>query len=154
MGLLDGLMGALGQGGASDFIQRYERGAPWDGVSDQEASQHYERVAGALPASDYRQAAEDAFQRLSPDQRRDLHAHLEDQARRQDFNVPSPLPGTQQGDPGALADLAAHLHGSGPGVLQGLLGGGAGGAFSHPLAKAALAGIAAMAMKRAFGNRR
>lgn len=151
MGLLEGLVGAMGQQGAGDFIRRYERGAPWDGIDEREALDHYGRVAGALEPEEYRQSAEEAFSRFSPEERRQLGEHLTEQARRQDFSVGDPDQG-RLADPRALADLTSHLHGAGPGVLRGLLGGGRGGALSNPLAKAALAGIAAMAMKRAMGG--
>ncbi len=151
MGLLEGLLGAMGPQGAGDFIRRYERGAPWDGIDDREALDHYGRVAGALGPEEYRQSAEDAFSRFSPDERRQLGQHLAQQARRQDFSVGEPDPGRLD-DPRELADMTSRLHGAGPGVLRGLLGAGGGGALSNPLAKAALAGIAAMAMKRVMGS--
>lgn len=154
MGLLEGLLGAVGQQGAGDFIQRYERGSPWDGVGDRETLDHYGRVAGALGPEEYRQSAEATFSRFSPDERRQYGQHLAQQARQQDFGVPDDARAYE--DPRALADMTAQLHGAGPGVLRGLLGGGAGGggALANPLAKAALAGIAAMAMKRVMGGGR
>lgn len=157
MGLLDGLLGAVGRQGAGDFIQRYERGAPWDGIDDREALDHYGRVAGALPEDEYRRSAEEAFARFSPDERRQYGELLRQQARRQDFGFQD-LDGDGRDDrlqdPRTLADMTSRLHGAGPGVLRGVLGGGGGGALSNPLAKAALAGIAAMAMKRVMGGGR
>lgn len=159
MGLLDGLLGAMGQQGAGDFVQRYERGAPYDGIGEGETLDHYGRVAGALPPEEYRRSAEEAFARFSPQERRQYGEHLRQQARRQDFGFQD-LDGDGQDDrlqdPGVLADMTSRLHGAGPGVLRGVLGGGGGGggALSNPLAKAALAGIAAMAMKRVMGGGR
>jgi len=158
MGLLDGLMGALGQRGAGDFIQRFERGAPWDGVDDRETMDAYGRVAGVLPPEEYERSAEDAFARFSPEERRQFGRHLREQAHRQDFGFPDLDDDGQDDrlqDPRTLARMTSRLHGAGPGVLRGMLGGGgAGGTFSNPLAKAALAGIAAMAMKRFMGGGR
>ncbi len=155
MGLLDGLMGAIGgQQGAGDFIRRFERGAPWDGVDDRETLETYGRVSKALPADEYRHAAEETFARFSPEERRQFAEHLQQQARRQDFSFPDLVGGASPErvqEPGMLAELTSRLHGAGPGVLRGLLGGG-GGALSSPLARAALAGIAAMAMKRFMGG--
>jgi hypothetical protein len=156
MGLLDGLMGAIGgQQGAGDFIRRFERGAPWDGIDDRETLDTYGRVSRALPPDEYRQAAEQTFARFSPDERRRYAEYVQQQARRQDFSFPDLVgdasPDRMQ-DPGTLAELTSRLHGAGPGVLRGLLGGGGGGALSNPLARAALAGIAAMAMKRFMGG--
>jgi hypothetical protein len=155
MGLLDGLLGAMGQQGAGDFIQRFERGAPWDGIGDGEALDHYGRVAGSLPPDEYRQSAQEAFSRFSPDDRRRYGELLQQQARRQDFGLQGVEGGDRLEDPGVLAEMTSRLHGAGPGVLRGILGGGGGGgALSNPLAKAALAGIAAMAMKRVMGRGR
>lgn len=157
MGLLDGLLGAMGQQGAGDFIRRFERGAPWDGIGDHEALEHYGRVAGSLPTDDYRQSAEEAFSRFSPDERRQYGQLLRQQARRQDFGMQDAGEDDERlQDPGVLAEMTSRLHGAGPGVLRGILGGGGagGGALSSPLAKAALAGIAAMAMKRVMGGGR
>src|SRR5262249_8776304 len=77
MGLLDTLLG----GGAQrqhyqDFMQRYEQGRPWEGVSDEEATQHYSNVAQHLDPQDYRAAAEEAVSRLSPDEREELVEHM------------------------------------------------------------------------------
>ncbi len=65
--LLQGLLG----GGAQrqeyeDFTQRYEQGAPWDGISDQEAYERYQTVAGRIPPDVYQESAAEAFSRLSP----------------------------------------------------------------------------------------
>jgi hypothetical protein len=47
------------------------------------------------------------------------------------------------------------MHAEQPGIVQQLLGGGAGGGLlGSPVAKAALAGIAAMAVRRAMGGGR
>lgn len=160
MGLLDGLLGAIGgQQGVGDFIQRFERGAPWDGIDDKETLDNYGRVSRSLPPEEYRQAAEETFSRFSPEERRQFAEHLQQQARRQDFSFPDLVTGAgpdRMQEPGMLAEVTSRLHAAGPGVLRGLLGGGGGGsnALSNPLAKAALAGIAAMAMKRFMGGDR
>ena len=58
-------------------------------------------------------------------------------------------------DPPSLAQATGRLYQQEPGLLGQLLGGGGGGTdvLSHPLAKAALAGIAAMAAKRMMSGR-
>ena len=66
------------------------------------------------------------------------------------------LPGFQGGgmgsyqDPGALAQAMTQAHQRQPDLLQQVLG--PGGALSNPLAKAALAGVAAMAAKQIMGG--
>ena len=168
MGLLDGLMGGLtgGQagagGGIADFIQRFDRGAPYDGIGDKEALDHYGAVAGKLSPQEYRESAEQAFARLSPDERRQFADFL--RSRAQQHGQPFPDANgdgvdDRLQDPRGLAEATARLHERGPGVLRGMLqgsaagGGGAGGLLANPMAKVALAGIAAMAMRRMTGGR-
>jgi hypothetical protein len=56
-------------------------------------------------------------------------------------------------DPRYLARQTAQIHQQQPGLLSQLLGGGgSGGAFGSPVAKAAMAGIAAMAISNAMGG--
>ena len=150
MGLLDGILEAIGPQGAGDFIRRFEQGPPWRGFDDREALEHYGRVAPALPPDEYRLAAEETFARFTPEERRQFGAHLVLRARRQDFGVPD-TEDSRLKDPRTLADLTARLHGAGPGVLRGLLGADGGGPLSSSLARAALGGIAAVAMKRIRG---
>lgn len=153
MGLLETLLG----GGSAqrpqyqDFLQRFEQGRPWEGVSDDEAAQHYSNVAQHLDPQEYRAAAEDALNRLSPDERAELAEHLRSQARQQDVNFPGLHDTPNLEHPGVLATLMSSMHGQQPGILRQLLGGG-GGAQSN-VAKAALAGIAAMGLKKAMGGK-
>ena len=60
-----------------------------------------------------------------------------------------------QRDPGELARMTSRMREQQPGGLAGLLGGGGGmgGMLGNPLAKAALAGIAAMGAKKMMGWR-
>ena len=66
MDLLQGLLGGDQRQGLEDFAGRYEQGAPWDGVGDQEAVDRYKQVAQTLPPDEYEDAARQAFERLSP----------------------------------------------------------------------------------------
>ena len=154
MGMLDALLGQMGgQQGFHDFAQRYDRGAPWDGISDQETAQHYGRIAPQLQGEDYRDAAEQSLSRLSPDERGQLVQHLQGAARQQDLNFPGLHEGGLASDPGMLAGLMSQMHHQQPSLLQQLLGGGGGGgAFANPIAKAAMAGIAAMAVRKMMGG--
>ena len=179
MGLFEGLQSLLGgQGGASgqdrqeqqeqrrdyqDFVGRYEQGAPWEGISDREASQRYDQVASRLSPQEYQESAKEAFARLSPQQRQQFGQYLQQQARQQGVDVPDlnrdGIDDRLQ-DPAYLAQVTGRLQQQQPGLVGQLLGagGGAGGGvgqvLANPLAKAALAGIAAMAVKRMMnGNR-
>ena len=147
-----------------DFTQRYDQGAPWQGISDQEAYDRFQQVGPQLPPDLYEQSAQQAFERLSPQQRLQLGQYLRQQARQQQLNVPDL---NQDGiddrlqDASYLAQATGRLHQQQPGILGQLLGGALGGGgggggqgvLESPIAKAALAGITAMAVKQMMGNR-
>jgi hypothetical protein len=147
MGLLDSLLGGAQGQATQDFLKRYEQGGQ---VSAEEAEQHYGRVTSGMAGDDYREAAEQALSRLSPDQRAELLSHLQGQARSQDVNFPG-LHEAQPHDTGGLASLFSAMHQQQPGMLQRLLGGG-GADPSQPrgsaLGKVALAGIAAIGLRK------
>ncbi len=165
MNMLEQLLGGgQQQQQFQDFSQRYEQGAPWQGISDQEAYNHYQQVAPRVPPDVYQQSAQQAFERLDPQQRSQLGQYLQQQAQQQ--NVPFPQPTNAAGyqDAGYLAQATTQLHQQQPGLLGQLLGGAleGGGAsapqaaqspLASPIAKAALGGIAALAVKQMMGNR-
>ena len=155
MDMLQNILGGQSKDDLSDFINRYQSGQPWEGVSDQEAVDRYGQVATQLPPDQYRDAAEEAFAKLTPEQRAELARMLQSSAQQQQINAPALNQGnlatTAQRDPGALAGAATQIHEQQPNLLQQLLG--QGGALSNPIAKAALAGIAAMAAQRILGGR-
>ena len=82
------------------------------------------------------------------------------QSRRLDLPGLTPVQGQGFGDLDWLANITSQIHQQ-PGLLRDLLGGltgskgtsSSGSLLSSPLAKAALAGIAAMLVKRALGGR-
>src|SRR5215213_11164053 len=137
-----------------DFVNRYDTGAPWDGISDQEAYSRYQQVAPQLSPQMYQESAQEAFSRLTPQQRLQLGQHLQQQTRQQGYNVPDlnrdGIDDRLQ-DPAYLAQATGQLQQQQPGILGDLLGGGGGGGqgmLPSPIAKAALAGIAAVAVKK------
>ncbi len=138
---------------AQDFVSRYEQGPPYEGISDEEAYHNYRQVAGQLSPQDYEESAAEAFQRLSPQERMQVAQMLQQRAGGQ-FGA------FQGDDPRDLARVMSRYRQQEPGGLASLLGGGGGGGgggmgnmLNNPLAKAALGGIAAMAMKRMMGGR-
>jgi hypothetical protein len=139
-----------------DFVTRYDQGAPWDGISDQEAYSRYQQVAPQLPPDMYQQSAQEAFSRMTPQQRMQLGQHLRQQARQQNMSFPDM---DQDGvddrfqDPQYLAQVTGRMQQQQPGLLGQVLGGGGGGMLESPIAKAALGGIAAMAVKNMMGGR-
>ena len=141
-----------------DFTTRYDQGAPWDGISDREAVERYQQVAPQLPPQMYQESAQEAFSRLTPQQRLQLGQHLQQQTRQQGYNIPDlnrdGIDDRLQ-DPAYLARATGQLQQQQPGILGDLLGGGGGGQgmLQSPVAKAALAGIAAVAVKKMMSGR-
>ena len=155
MGILDDLLGGgQRQGSFTDFLNRFEQGHPSEGYSDQEVADRYREVAHAVPPDQYAQAAQEALARLSPEERAAFVKMLQERAQARGAALPRQV----ESDPGDLGRVLTDLHQT-PGRLRDLLGGGsaqpqaAGSSslasmFASPLAKAALAGIAAMVVKR------
>jgi hypothetical protein len=158
MGILEELLGAgERQRDYSDFVKRYEQGSPSEGYSDQEVLKRYGDVAHEVPRDDYAKAAQEALARLSPQERAEFVRMLQERAQARGTQLPRQI----EPDPRDLGDVLADLHQK-PGMLRDLLGGGRPsggqsqpgapggepGILTSPLAKAALAGIAAMIVKR------
>jgi hypothetical protein len=151
-----------------DFARRYEQGPPWEGYSDREVLDRYGEVAHKLPALDYEAAVRDALSRLSPAEQAALVRELQERTRGRGVAVPAPQPGSEGGldelarsvrelheQPGRLREVVTGSAGGGsverpagagagpPGIPP-----GAGNVFASPLAKAAIAGITAMLVRR------
>ena len=125
MGLTDTLQDSGRRQQFEDFVQRYDQGQPWEGISDDEAKQRHEEVASQLDDKEYEQSAQEAFQQLQPEQRREVSRSL------------------QQGetdDPAELARATTKARKEQPDLLNDLMG--------NPALKGAVAGIAAQAAKR------
>ena len=145
MGLLDELTGGgQPQQDYQDFVSRYDQGAPYDNISDDEAQQRHAELAQQLPAADYQHAAEGAFGNLSDADRAQVGQQLADHAQNLGMQN-SQLDGASQGDPTSMGQLAGLLHGQSPGLLGDVLGGGG------QAGKGALAGIVATAARRFIG---
>jgi hypothetical protein len=157
MGILDELLaGGKRQNEYKDFVNRYEQGAPSEGYSDQEVLKRYGEVAHAVAPDHYAQAAEEALSKLSPAERAALVKMLQDQAAARGVTLPPKV----APEPKELGQVLTDLHGK-PGQLRDMLGGGAAqpqeqasgsspiiDILKSPMAKAVLAGIAAMVVKR------
>jgi hypothetical protein len=163
MNLLEMLMGnSQTREGFKDFLNRFEDGPPSEGYSDREVLDRYGEVAHKVSLSDYQQAARDAYGHLSQADREEFGQLLAGQARSKRVDLPglTPAQGQGFGDTDWLANITSQIHQQ-PGLLRDLLGGltgnkgtsSSGGIFSNPLAKAALAGIAAMLVKKVLGGR-
>ncbi len=164
MNMLEGLLGGGKQRSDwDDFVGRYDQGAPYDGISDREAFDRYQQVAPQLPPDVYEQSAQEAFARMSPQERRQFVQYLRQRAQEQQFDFPDlnqdGIDDRVQQDPRELARMTSRMRQQQPGGLGELLGGGGGGGggmgdmLGNPLAKAALAGVAAMAVKQMMNRR-
>lgn len=163
MNLLEMLLGSgEKRAGFEDFLKRFEEGPPSEGYSDQEVMDRYGEVSHKVSPSDYQQAAREAFGHLSQADRQELGRMLAGQAQDRKIGLPqlSPGQGKSFGDLDWLSNITGQLHQQ-PGLLREILGGltggrdtgGSGGILSSPLAKAALAGITAMLVKKVMGGR-
>lgn len=161
MGLLDLLGGGDNdRSDMEDFANRYDRGRPHEGYDDDEVHRRYDRVRRNVSPEEYETSAREAFSRMSPQERRQAARLLKDRAREQNYQLGGGYDNDDdddsryERDPGALAGMFGSVNRRDPDRLGGLLGGGGGGGGMNPLAKAALAGVAAMAVRQALQNRR
>ena len=191
MDFLNNLMGGGGEDRRRDeyrdFANRYDEGAPYDRISDEEAMNRYREVAPNLSEDEYRESAREAFSRMSPEERMQFGQQFRGHAQEQGYGdfIDRDHDGQDDRfqDPDYLANMTGRMHGRQPDMmgnlmggmmggggnmmgggsggggmgdmLGGLMGGGGGGGMmggggggGNPMAKAAMAGIAAMAVKR------
>ena len=160
MGILDELLGGgQRQKDYKDFVDRYEQGDPSEGYSDQEVLKRYGEVSHAVPLDQYAQAAQEALAKLSPEERAAFVEMLQERAAARGVKLPREL----APNPKDLGQVLTDLHNK-PGQLRDILGGGGVqpqqqpqgsnpiiDILKSPQAKAVLAGIAAIAVKRMMG---
>jgi hypothetical protein len=161
MGMLDELLGgAQRQKEYRDFINRYEQGHPSEGYSDREVLNRYAEVSHAVSPDQYATAAQEALSKLSPEERAAFVKVLQAQAAARGV----PLSQEVRPEPKELGDVLTNLHQK-PGQLREILGDAnaqsreqaqasnpIGDLLASPMAKAVLAGIAAMVVKRVMGR--
>jgi len=160
MGILDELLGGgQRQKEYKDFVDRYEQGKPSEGYSDQEVLKRYGEVSHAVPPDQYAKAAQEALDKLSPEERAAFVKMLQERAVARGVTLPRKV----APEPKELGQVLSELHQK-PGQLRDILGGGDDQAqrqapasspiadiLASPMAKAVLAGIAAMVVKRFTG---
>jgi hypothetical protein len=160
MGILEELLaGGQRQKEYRDYVSRYEQGHPAEGYSDQEVLKRYGEVSHAVPPDQYAEAAQEALGRLSPEERAAFVKMLQDRAAARGVTLSREV----QPEPRELGQVLTDLHQK-PGQLREMLGGGdvqsrgqvasnpIGNLLASPMAKAVLAGVAAMVVKRAMGR--
>ena len=156
MGLMDMLGGGERRQEYEDFVNRYEQGAPHEGIDDDEAVRRYDEVSSQLSDDDYELSAEEAFRRMAPQERQELARMVRQQGRQRqvDLGEFDDDDDERYADPKQLARMTRQVRKQQPNMMSQLLGGGGGGGMGgmlgNPVAKAALAGVAAMAAKRMF----
>ena len=161
MGILDELLtGGQRRKDYGNFVKRYEEGDPSEGYSDQEVLKRYGEVTHAVAPDQYAQAAQEALSKLSPEERAAFVKMLQDRAATRGVTLPRQV----APEPKDLGQVLTDLH-SKPGQLRDMLGSGAAqpqgqasgssaitDILTSPMAKAVLAGIAAMVVKRVMGQ--
>jgi hypothetical protein len=167
--MLQKMLGGSERAELEDFVGRYEKGSPWDGMADDEAVRRYHQIAPALAPQDYEEAARQAFERLTPAQRLEFGRYVRDRAgeQRSIFDRDGDGRDDRFQDPAELARMTGRLEQQQPGLLEQLLGGGRGtsghpsprgssggigGMLGSPIGKAVLGGVAAMAMRKMMGR--
>src|ERR671910_2509571 len=122
---------------ATDFIDRYERGAPYDGIDDDEVMQNYRATAGRLSPQEFEEATAESLGRLSREERRELRRRLRQQRSGQvdvdDDDDPRLMARelSQYRQQGSDDPLGGLFGGGGGGGLGGMLGGMMGGGSSQ-----------------------
>lgn len=154
---------------ARDFIARYNQSP--NSISQEEALTRYQSVAPQMSPAVHAEATQEAFARLSPQQRLALGKYLISQAQQQGAPPPDAAFPDVNGDgiddriqdPRYLAQVTQQAQQQRPGWLAQILGaaGGAGAASQLPsgggfpggtLGKVALGGVAAAALSRMLGG--
>ncbi|CAA9589999.1 MAG: hypothetical protein AVDCRST_MAG18-4839 [uncultured Thermomicrobiales bacterium] len=112
----------------------------------------YQRTVQHAPPEVLQQAHEEAFSRLPMDQRQQIveqfrQAHNDPN---QPFQYPQFAGGPSDYDPRQMGGMMRQAQQQQPDLLQGMLG--QGGALSNPMAKMAMAGVAAIAAQRLMGG--
>ena len=151
------------RGRARDFVGRYETGLPHEGYSDEEAVHNYRQVAGRLSPREYEEAAHETFGRMSPQERKQLRRQMQERGGGR-VNLGSDDPRDlaraasryRQEDPSqggllSMFGMGGNDRGSGD-LMSQAHGSGGGGLLDNPLAKVALGGVAAVAMKKMMGG--
>ena len=161
MGILDELLSAgQRQKEYRDFVNRFEQGNPSEGYSDQEVLDRYGEVSHAVPPDQYAKAAQEALGKLSPEERAAFVKMLQERAAARGVTLSREV----QPEPKELGQVLTNLHQK-PGQLRDMLGGPnvqprgdaqtsspIGEMLASPMAKAVLAGIAAMVVKRVMSR--
>jgi len=146
---LSNIIDSIGSGNLESMLSKFNQGQH-DQVPDSQVNDSYGQVAAQLPQDQYVKAAQDAFEKLTPQQREEFARQLQSKSQEQGVDVPAATQ-TVSSDPGSLANAVGGVHAQQPNLLQQMFA--PGGVFSNPAAKAALLGITTMAAQRLTSGR-
>jgi hypothetical protein len=124
------MVGGLAGGGLGEMLKKVEAGQH-DQIGGEEAASAFSQVAGKLPQGELQQVAQNAVSKMSPSQQQELSRTLAQHTGAQP-------PQGQDGIAGVLAQLAGR--------------GNLGALAQSPVAKMAMASVAAFAMKKLGGS--
>jgi hypothetical protein len=127
-----------------DFTKRYEQGKPEEGYDDDKVRIRYEQVASGLNDQEFEDSAREAFERMSPQERREFYSQLRQTARREGNGYQFEEDASRYEDSRELAGLTSRVRREKPDMLSGLLGGN----LANSALKGGFAGIAASAIKK------
>ena len=153
MDVLKNIFGGADPDDHEQRAQRYQQGyssGQFDDLDEQDVQERYRRTVQHAPPEMVAQAHEEAFRRLPPEERQRVVGYFQQAADdpRQPYTHQF-SGGPQDYDPRQMAQMAGRAREQQPDLLQGL-----GGVLSNPMAKMALAGVAAVAAQRMMGGGR
>lgn len=139
---------------AQQYQQGYQNGqGQYANMDQQEVAQRYQNTVQHAPPEVVEQAHEEAFSRLPPQEQQQIVNQF--QQAHNDPNQPFQYPGFNNGgqqtySPAQMGGMVRQAQQQQPDLLQNMLG--QGGALSSPMAKMAMAGVAAIAAQKMMGN--
>ena len=150
---MDVLKNIFGGGDPDDHeqrAQRYQQGyssGRYDDLDEQDVQERYRRTVQHAPPEVVEEAHLEAFRRLPPQERQRILGQFQQVSSdpRQPFSWGGPMEDSSE----VLARMAGRARQQQPDLLGSL-----GGALSNPMAKMAMAGVAAYAAQRMMGGRR
>ena len=150
---MDVLKNIFGGGDPDDHEQRAQRYATgyssgqFEDLDEQDVQERYRRTVQHAPPEVVEEAHLEAFRRLPPEERERVLSQFQRVSR--DPNQPFTWDGPMEASPEVLARMAGRARQQQPDLLGSL-----GGALSNPMAKMAMAGVAAYAAQRMMGGGR
>ena len=155
---MDILRNVFSGGTPDDHEQRYQQyqqgyaGGSYDHLDDQDVYDRYQRTVQHAPPDMLAQAHAEAFDRLPPEERRRIVEQLRsaNDDPRQPYRYDGFTGGHDDYDPRRMGDMFGQAQRQQPDLMQQVLGGG--GALNNPLAKMAMAGVAAAVAGKMMGS--